>query len=206
MDAFRWMAYGFSLFGAAPLGWAAMALVGTVVYALPFAVPGVGFFVGSVAVLGFDVALVVAAEAVDHGEPVRVRVLVEAWDARRARAILRIGWMRLLTAVMLGGLLHLSTTVEDQVLVVCAEAGLGMFFLFAVSVATLTDCKAGEAMQSAAGVILQRPLQVGLFAVLTGAVVLLGALSVVGLLIALPVVGASVYAASRALFGQEAAG
>ena len=205
MEAFRWVAYGFSLFAAAPVSWALLALVGGVVYALPFAVPVLGVVLGSVALPGFYAALVLAAESADHLEPVRIAALGDAWDWRRTLSLLRIGLAQLLVSVFVGLVATYADQQLDKLLLVAVNLVLALYFLFAVAIVTLTNRGAREALTMAGAAVLGRPLHVLLLSSLVLGIVALGALSAVGLLIALPVMGASVYAASNDLFGVGAA-
>ena len=131
MEAFRWVAYGFSLFAAAPVSWALLALVGGVVYALPFAVPVLGVVLGSVALPGFYAALVLAAESADHLEPVRIAALGDAWDWRRTLSLLRIGLAQLLVSVFVGLVATYADQQLDKVLLVAVNLVLALYFLFA---------------------------------------------------------------------------
>ncbi len=214
MEAFRWIGHGFSLFASAPGSWALLTLVGGVLYVLPFAIPLYGILLGSWALPGLYAALFLAADAADHREPITLGLLVDAWDWRRARTLIRVGGLAL-AANAFQVLLQLHAADvdptgrmagmdwENLVILVAIDLVLSVYFMLTVALITLTNASAAEALTDAGTAIFARPLHISLLVLVVSIVTLLGAASIVGLLIALPVTFATVYYAARDLYGLE---
>lgn len=83
----RWLARGWRLFRAAPLGWLALVFTYWLLMTLISVVPLVGVVAASVLVPPFSIAFMAAARAADRGAPVELPLLFEGFREGRGRQL-----------------------------------------------------------------------------------------------------------------------
>ena len=97
----RWLAEGWQLFRAAPLGWLAMVFAYWLIMTLVSLVPYVGMAAASVLVPAFSVGFMAAARAVERGGSLELSLLFDGFrHAPRGQLVLGAAYLGCLMAVL----------------------------------------------------------------------------------------------------------
>ena len=97
----RWLAEGWRLFRAAPLGWLTLVFAYWLLMTLASFVPLVGVALASVLVPAFSVGLMAAARAASRGAPLELALLFEGFrHERRSQFALGIAYLACLALVL----------------------------------------------------------------------------------------------------------
>jgi hypothetical protein len=105
----RWLADGWRLFRAAPLGWLALVFTYWLMMTLVSVVPLVGFAAASVLVPAFSVGFMAAARAVSRRGPLELALLFDGFRHHlRSQVILGVVYLACLGLVLAG------TTLADE--------------------------------------------------------------------------------------------
>jgi hypothetical protein len=108
----RWLADGWRLFRAAPLGWIAMVFAYWMLMTLVSVVPLVGVAAASILVPAFSVGLMAAARAAERKAPVELKLLFEGFRLHlRSQLVLGVAYF-----ACLGLLLAASALADDGAL------------------------------------------------------------------------------------------
>jgi hypothetical protein len=115
----QWLADGWRLFRAAPLGWLALVFAYWIIMTLLSVVPFIGVAAASIAVPAFSVGFMAAARAASHRAPVELAQLFDGFR-HHLKSQLALGAVYL---VCLSVLLSLTTLADDGALATWMTTG-----------------------------------------------------------------------------------
>jgi len=115
----QWLADGWRMFRAAPLGWLALVFAYWIIMTLLSVVPFIGVAAASIAVPAFSVGFMAAARAASHGAPVELSQLFDGFR-HHLKSQLALGAVYL---VCLSVLLSLTTLADDGALATWMTTG-----------------------------------------------------------------------------------
>ncbi len=199
--ALRWFVAGFGLFHVAALQFIGMAVavLGSLVILQWLAdllyLGWLARLMIAGAMPGLFAGFVLAARRVDDGEPFSWVVVGEAWEGRGGRAMLELGvtWIVLSNLAVRLGMRAGGVELGDVIIFLVVYMAAAALVCMAACVCVLRQLSAMEGLWSAGSALAQIPLQVLLFGSLAVGLSVLGHLSIVGGVIAFPVMAACTY-------------